>query len=65
MPLTMRTAQRFSEATASFASTGAPSWKTSPGRRVKRQTMPSSLFDQVSTIGGRGRSEESSANSTS
>jgi len=65
MPLTMRADQRLSEATASLASTGEPSWKTSPGRRAKRQTMPSSLFDQRSTICGCGRSAESSANRTS
>ena len=65
MPLTMRADQRLSEATASFASTGDPSWKTRPGRRLKRQVMPSAFLDQLSTICGRGRSEESSAKSTS
>jgi hypothetical protein len=34
-PTTSRCAQRFTEATASAARTGVPSWKASPSRSVK------------------------------
>jgi len=54
-PLGWRCDQRFTEATASLARTGEPSWNFMPERRVKLHLRPSSLFVQVSTICGCGR----------
>ncbi len=57
--------QRLSEATQSSAVTGLPSCHSSPSRRVKVQTRPSSLVFQVSTICGFTSNFSSTANSTS
>jgi hypothetical protein len=49
-PMASRAAQRLTLATASFASTGSPSWNFSPGRRRKVQTSPSGDTVSDSTI---------------
>ena len=52
-PIAARGCQRFSEATASAAVTGAPSWKARPSRSVKRQVRPSGETVASCTICGR------------
>ena len=64
-PIESLALQRFSEATQSSAFTGLPSCHSSPSRRVKLQTSPSSLVFQVSTICGLTSKFASIANSVS
>ncbi len=64
-PSVARFAQRITEATASLAVTGEPSWNFMPGRSVKLHFMPSGLTVHLSIICGFGSSLLSSAKSTS
>lgn len=50
-----RFAQRRSDATQSRASTGVPSWKRRPARRIKSQRRPSASTQWPSTICGVAR----------
>ena len=51
-PIASRLPQRWIEAITSSPVTGAPSWNSSPVRRVNVHSRLSGLTDQVSTICG-------------